>query len=144
MREKVQRFLTLTGFDVDAIATEMTEMMVGGLRKEFEDGFGEALPKKPVEALGAFEKALKSQRAAFYDRVVETVEKNFTEEEVDALIAFYESPAGLKLIAVLPTVRPTILAAQEEWRDSSLKSVEGEFHALLGDSVNPVESIATQ
>jgi hypothetical protein len=41
---------------------------------------------------------------AFLVQLTESFDKRFSEEEIDALISFYESPVGRKLVAVQPTI----------------------------------------
>ena len=47
--------------------------------------------------------------------VVPIYDKHFSEQEIDALITFYSSPAGKKIIQTMPVVMQESMAAGQQW-----------------------------
>jgi hypothetical protein len=57
--------------------------------------------------------------------VVPIYDKHFSEQEIDALITFYSSPAGKKIVQTLPIVMQESMAAGQQWgKELSEKVIE--------------------
>jgi hypothetical protein len=135
MREKILKYMQLSGFNLNKITDELVDKMVGGLKREFEEGFGESLPEKCREALVVFEKALRDRQMNFQNDVVTIYEGYFTDEAtIDAIVAFYESPAGQAIVNANMTALSKVMDAQQAWHDNTVKEIETEFSRILGDN----------
>lgn len=51
----------------------------------------------------------------FIEMVIPIYERHFTHDEIEQLIAFYESPIGKKLIKVQPQITIESMTAGQEW-----------------------------
>jgi hypothetical protein len=127
MRDKIMTFLNLTGINKypDVIAAGLTEQ----IRSQFASG--ETLPDEFVKAVGLMTSTLDENKPRLFDTVVAAYEKSFTEEELDALVAFYGSPAGKRVVELGGIVLPEVIEAGNTWGAESLKSIEGELNKLL-------------
>ncbi|WP_313376747.1 DUF2059 domain-containing protein [Chishuiella sp.] len=69
-----------------------------------------------------FSKEIKS--ANMLDIILPIYDKYFTEEDIDAIIAFYSTPSGKKMITNLPNItEDSMLAGQKLGRDISDKII---------------------
>jgi uncharacterized protein len=50
-----------------------------------------------------------------YAILIPIYRKHFTEADVDALLAFYDSPAGKKMVSVMPLITQESMAAGAAW-----------------------------
>jgi hypothetical protein len=93
---------------------QMVENIAEGLKKQFPEAANDIIganpsPEKKTHAADFVKHAdqmIDTQlswtalQSAFTDIYV----KNFTEEQLDAIIAFYKTPAGLALLTTMPTI----------------------------------------
>ncbi|HJO35064.1 MAG: DUF2059 domain-containing protein [Pseudomonadota bacterium] len=111
----IRRLLALTGDDnlVQHYAQAIAERTVAVLRHVRPD-----LPR-PLLALAereAHESVTEaSEQHDPVEDMVEIYDRHFTHEEIDALLAFYDSPLGRKSIAVLPQISAESAAVGEAW-----------------------------
>jgi hypothetical protein len=99
-------------------AQQMVENIAEGLKKQFPDAANNVIGSNPspekknhaAEFVKRADQIIDAQLAwsvlqpAFTDIYV----KNFTEEQLDAIITFYKTPAGLALLTAMPTVNGEI------------------------------------
>lgn len=130
MRAKILHFMSLTGFD--QMFERSIEQLTGQFRSNFEPAFGETLPAEPSEALAIVDKALRDRRSTITDAVAAIYERNLTEEDVDALIVFHESPVGRRVAGMGIDVANALNEAADAWQREALKSVEGDLERLFG------------
>jgi hypothetical protein len=127
MREKVIELmgLMLAPFD------KTIEGIVGQLNAQFVGAFGD-LPPEVVEAVDAVAASFKSGRAHIESAVAEMYEANFTEDEVDAMLAFHKSPIGKKLAEISPKMQADIVERTSTWIEKSMSTCEPRLQQLLG------------
>jgi hypothetical protein len=90
-----------------AVSTEMARH----LRESRPDIPGRAVAVVNQEVLKLFEERIDE----LLERIVPVYEKHFSAAEIDALLAFYRTPAGRKAIAVMPAVMSESVAAGQAW-----------------------------
>ncbi len=99
----IRQLLEVTG------AAQMGTQMVDTLMTQMAPAF----PSVPSK--------LWKEMAAMFDAdemtelVIPLYDKHFTLEEIQALAAFYESPAGKKFIATMPALMQDSMAVGNEW-----------------------------
>ncbi|MBV8860152.1 MAG: DUF2059 domain-containing protein [Acidobacteria bacterium] len=103
-RQDIKRLLQLNG--AGQASVQIIEQMLPSMRNVFR-GLFVKLPAKSRElAVQIMEEEIRRSFTA--ERMVEEVipiyDKYLTAEEVKSLIAFYESPAGRKFVAVMPFI----------------------------------------
>lgn len=141
MREKVLQWLDLTGGTFDKEVKNCAEQY----RRGFQRFLGEELPAAETEAIGVFENALRSRESEVVDKIVEAHAKFLSEEDLDALIAFYSSPTGKKVTEFGAKLQEEINRATVDWISASQKDVEADWRRLLGDpAAQPAERQAAE
>ncbi len=60
----------------------------------------------------------------FIEMVIPIYEKHFTHDEIEQLIAFYESPIGKKLIKVQPQITIESMTAGQEWAKELIERIK--------------------
>lgn len=135
MRDKVIRFLDITGFD--GLIRVTVEIILG----QFENGIRsiawEAVEsgqktKELAESVELVRAALWADLPAFRDAIVGVYEKHFSSEELDAILAFYGTPAGEKLLRVGGVIQGEINDASDAWSSGVLARTEDEVTRILG------------
>jgi len=127
MREKIITFLTLTG--LSKFPDVITEGYVAQIRSQFMTD--ETLPDEFAKAVGLMTSTLEAKKPVLFETVISAYEKSFTEEEIDALVLFYGSPVGKRVVELGGIVLPEVVAAGDAWGVESLKSIESEMTKLL-------------
>ncbi len=127
MREKIMTFLNLTGLAKypDVIAEGYTAQ----IRSQFMTD--ETLPDAFAKAIGLMTSTLEAKKDALFNTVISAYEKSFTEEELDALVAFYGSPVGRRVVELGGIVLPEVVAAGETWGAEALMSIQGALAEIL-------------
>ena len=77
------------------------------------DAFSRNMPKVPANFWVEFRKEVDPKHLV--DMVVPIYDKHLTHADIKALIQFYQSPVGKKLIKVLPQITQESMAAGEVW-----------------------------
>ncbi len=99
----IRKLMALTGA-ADLGMQVMDQMMVA---------FERNMPKVPKAFWAEFRKEIDVQ--VLVDLVVPVYDKHLNHEDIKALLVFYESSAGKKLIRVLPQITKESMASGEAW-----------------------------
>ena len=102
-KEKIQKLLDITGsakIGMQAIQNmiPMFEKSYSTVNKEFWDDFAKEI--KPTDLT---------------DLIIPIYDKYYTEDDIDQLIAFYNTPVGKKMVEVLPSISKESMAAGQAW-----------------------------
>lgn len=127
MREKIMTFLHLTG--ISKYPDVIAEGYAAQIRSQFMTD--ETLPDEFAKAIGLLTATLEAKKPVLFDAVIAAYEKSFTESELDALVSFYGSPVGQRVVALGGIVLPAVIEAGESWGADALKGIEGEMSKLL-------------
>ncbi|MEN8447481.1 MAG: DUF2059 domain-containing protein, partial [Cyanobacteria bacterium J06555_13] len=102
-RERIEELLAL--IEADTMSDQILGQLVGQFRQ--------LAPEVPDEWWDRFiAKALESDINSL---LIPIYERNYSAEEVDGLIEFYESPVGQSLLAKTPTVTQESIVAGQAW-----------------------------
>lgn len=100
--QDILRLLELTD------STKLAEQIMDQMMTSFEQGGGAG--KEFWDELRA-----EIDTATLVHKTVPIYDKHFTHEEIRELIAFYQTPLGVKLIEKLPAIAQESMAAGMEW-----------------------------
>ena len=91
------------------------------MQTQLFEGFAEASPEIPKE----FWDRLKEKESVdeLYELMIPIYEKYYSSEDLDAMIVFYKSPTGQKVIATLPQVMSEAMTAGQKWGEQKGKEV---------------------
>ena len=86
---------------------------ISGANKAY-DKMEEQMSKNiPAEKQAGFKKDIEAAIVVLKDKMADYYMKNLTQEEVKAIIKFYESPAGKKMVAAAAS--PELMKIAEDW-----------------------------
>lgn len=99
-RADIQKLMALTGSEklMDQMMAQMTQSMAAMRPKNSTPGQNEEFADYSQE----FQKQFSARRQAFLDISAEGFNRHFTHEDIKQLIAFYNTPLGQKMLAVMP------------------------------------------
>lgn len=103
LEAEIRRLLVLTG--AEQLATQMLDQMLTSMRA--------TVPQVPPAVWD--EVRAEMRPSELVDATVAIYARRFTAEEIAALITFYESPVGRKLIAEQPGIVAESMAMGQEW-----------------------------
>jgi hypothetical protein len=119
-QEKVRRLMAATG------AENSGRMMLDMMTQHFERS-----SSIPPGFLEKFREV--AQEESMVDLLVPVYMKHFTEEDLDAALAFHESPAGKRFLAAQPRVLQEAKEVGEQWgvrlAEKTLRALEEEAAA---------------
>ena len=116
-RQEVEKMLRLTG--MEKLVTQMKSQMIAGFQKE--------LPDVPQDYWDRFEKKLDMHE--LIEKIIPVYDKYYTLEDLKAVNAFYESPAGKKILSTLPQVMQESMKIGQEWGAKIGKQAAAEAEA---------------
>lgn len=99
----IRKLIEVTG------AAQMGQQMADTLMTQLAPAF----PSVPAELWKEFAQMLDPDEMTAL--IIPLYDKHFTLEEIQALAAFYESPAGKKFIATMPALMQDSMAVGNEW-----------------------------
>ncbi|MUP46893.1 DUF2059 domain-containing protein [Gramella sp. BOM4] len=63
----------------------------------------------------AFKKELKASTGELYKKLATVYTDNFSEEELDQILAFYDTPVGEKMVATTPELTKNVMEIGQAW-----------------------------
>ncbi len=128
MRDKVLKYLELT--DQAKMVDQLIPHLLDSFRRGYEsDGTKFTAAESAVLAL--MESALRASAHEMLDAMASLYEEHFTEADMDALVAFYGTPAGRRAVAL----QPVLLGASKEisaaWAQRVMGGIQPEIERLL-------------
>jgi hypothetical protein len=142
MRDQVIRLMKLLGIDpdkmVDGLAAYVLEQYKAGVArglKMIEDAGAENQAMfqggEPPQ-ISMMEKVIAERKAALREFFVDVYERHFPDAaELDAIIAFYESPLGRTVVNIGRVVQHEIVEVGETWAADAQATVERQIEAEL-------------
>ncbi|MCZ7656382.1 MAG: DUF2059 domain-containing protein [Xanthobacteraceae bacterium] len=111
----LQAARTLTDLMADSIVAPMTQGMTEQMWPTLEAALRQQNPNVEAKELADLRRELEDQqRAAMRESIGDIAAiyaRHFTVDELQALAAFYRTPAGTKLLRLMPTVSVELMAA---------------------------------
>jgi len=102
-KEKIQNLMELSGSG--KLGVQVVTSMITSMQKLYPD-----IPQKFWDD---FAKEIKPDD--LINLIVPVYDKYYTEEDIDQLIAFYNTPVGKKMTEVLPMITQESMAAGQVW-----------------------------
>ncbi|MDT0644280.1 DUF2059 domain-containing protein [Zunongwangia sp. F363] len=69
----------------------------------------------PEENREAFKKELLASMDDLYTQIAQVYVENFTEEEIDEILAFYDTPVGKKMVETTPELTKKGMEIGQQW-----------------------------
>ena len=69
----------------------------------------------PQEKRAAFKADIQASMDELYDQLVMVYMDAYTEEEIDAIMAFYNTPVGKKMVAKTPEITQRSMQIGQQW-----------------------------
>ena len=69
----------------------------------------------PEENRVEFKKELKASLKGLYVKLAEIYREEFTEDELDEILAFYDTPVGKKMVETTPKVMEKAMTVGQQW-----------------------------
>lgn len=101
--EKIKNLMNLTGSG--NLGVSVVNNMI--------DSFKKSLPNVENAFWNEFKKEIIAEDLV--NLIIPIYDKHFTENEIDELIAFYNTPIGKKMISTLPTITQESMLAGQNW-----------------------------
>ncbi|WP_329805218.1 DUF2059 domain-containing protein [Flavobacterium facile] len=101
--EKIKNLMNLTGSA--NLGISMLDTMIGSFKK--------SMPQVTDEFWNEFKKEVKAEDIV--NLITPIYDKYFTENEIDELIAFYNTPVGKKMTASLPSIAQESMTVGQIW-----------------------------
>ncbi|MFQ5699571.1 MAG: DUF2059 domain-containing protein [Myxococcota bacterium] len=115
-RSKIIELMQVTGAAKlgEQIASSVVQQMIASLKES-----GSTIPSEAWDIVRDVTlEILLPAAPALYERVVPLYARYFSPEDIDALLAFYETPTGKKAIQVMPALMQESMKAGSEWARS--------------------------
>jgi hypothetical protein len=113
-RKEVEKMLRLTG--MEKLVTQMEHQMISAFQKQ--------IPDVSEDFWSRFEKKMNVRE--LIEKIIPVYDKYYTLEDLKAVNAFYESPAGQKVLATLPQVMQESMKIGQEWGEQIGKQASAE------------------
>lgn len=102
-KESIKKLLVLSG-SAD-MGKQMLDQMI--------DSYKKTMPSVTEKFWDEFKK--KASEDSLIEMIIPIYDKYFSQEDIDGLIVFYESPAGKKFVSVLPDLTKEAVKKGQEW-----------------------------
>jgi hypothetical protein len=96
-------------------ASGATEMMIAAIRANLPAQRAAASPQIPAEFWTRFERAITERAPEFVDSVAALYAQRLTQEELDDLLRFYQSPIGRRMRELQPALLTESSAIGQRW-----------------------------
>jgi hypothetical protein len=116
-RREIQKLLQLTG--MEKLMEQMKTQMISALRQQ--------LPDAPGDFWDTFQQKFDTKE--LIEKMIPIYDKYYTVEDLQAINAFYGSPAGKKILSTLPQVMQEAMKVGQEWGKKIGEEAEKEVEA---------------
>lgn len=96
----------------EAKAVKLIEMTSG---QQFDIMTEPLVNMVPAENQEAFKKELHASTGKLYKQLAAVYTENFTEEELDQILAFYDTPVGEKMVETTPELTKKAMEIGQAW-----------------------------
>lgn len=112
-RDKVARLMALDG--TEAVVEQVIERQLPLVRDAFVKRYPAAQDGAEAVYVAAFAEQMRARRGELIAAIAKVYEDRFDSVELDALLAFFESPAGRKYRAMAPVLLDTARQQGRAW-----------------------------
>lgn len=111
-------FICLTGFSqtADSDFREKTKSLIAITSgPQFDVMIQPLVNMVPEKNRKDFKSEIKTKMDGLYDQLAEVYMESYTEAEIDAILAFYASPIGKKMLSETPKITEKSMKIGQEW-----------------------------
>lgn len=128
----IKKLMQITG------SANLAKQYAGAISQQMFVALKAARPDIPDRALGVMNKELlaffsekMSTPGGLIDQIIPIYDKNFSDQEIRDVIAFYATPTGKKVIQVLPLVLKQSIEAGQHWGQAMSPQIQARIVAAL-------------
>lgn len=132
LEKDITKLMEITG------SAKLAEQMANFIAPVIFDGLRKSHPEIPEGAVDITKEVVLSNFKAglhapkgLISRMVPIYARNFTHEEINGLLAFYDTDLGRKSIEVMPKLMQEAMTVGKEWADETVPAIEAELTARL-------------
>lgn len=118
-RKEIEKLLRLTG--MERLIGQMEIQMIASLKAQ--------IPQVPELFWTKFQQKMNTQE--LIEKIIPIYDKYYTTEDLKAVNAFYETPAGQKLLSTLPQAMQEAMKVGQEWGEKVGKQAAEEAEQEL-------------
>ena len=118
-RQRIERLLEVTG------ALNIAKIMSEAVTRQMSNAISQARPDIPAEVMDIVAEETNAviseamvAKGGFIDLIIPIYAKRFSNDELDGLISFYESPVGAKTVRVMPQITREAMQIGQTWGQS--------------------------
>jgi len=126
MREKIDQLFEL----IDITAT--AKQFIGQVLRQFAK-LGESDPEFFAAIFAGLNAKVAARIGELTDNMAEVYEKYYTEEDIDAMLAWHNSPTGKKIHALAPNIQAETSAFGEKWGHDLVEEFAAEMEKIQTD-----------
>ena len=123
-RADVEKLMQVTG------AAQLGAQMVSTITAQVLEGMKRSQPSLPERAVAIVREVLDAELAKAFSGsqsmmpdIVAVYAKQFTQDDVRGMVAFYESPLGRKMIQAMPAVLQDTVAIGQRWAQNEMPRI---------------------
>jgi hypothetical protein len=120
-RAEIEKLLRLTG----------TERLMGQMANQLIASFKVQMPQVPETFWTKFQQKMNTRE--MIDLIIPVYDKYYTLEDLKAVNAFYETPAGQKVLSTLPQLMQETMRIGQEWGQKMGKQAAEEAEQEMKD-----------
>lgn len=137
--DKATTFLELIGIEKlidDRIKDHLAQLLLSFRTKDDEPIEEIVQREKPQRAAMIVRDALQTTRGTLRDRIIAIYSTYFSDEDFDALTAFYQTPVGKRMLEVGAPLTVAITEASDAWSAAAMQAHQADLQAVLGNIID--------
>ena len=123
-KESVDKLMQLTG--AGDLSTQMMNQMLPAMQK--------MIPDAPAAFWITFKQEMDAKE--LMDAIVPVYQKQLSEEDIQAILSFYATPAGKKLISAQPAIMQESMMIGQQWGQQVFMRAKQKFDAIAPKTAN--------
>lgn len=108
-------FIGMTGFSQADYKQKTIDLIVLSSGPQFDVVIQPLVNMVPEKNREAFKADIKASMGELYEKLAVVYMESYSEEEVDAILTFYNSPIGKKMIAETPEITQKSMQIGQTW-----------------------------
>jgi hypothetical protein len=129
-QQKIQRIIEITS--PDTVVTEVVNQ-IDGLMKQIRPNPTPQQKARQQAALEKIAKISKERMLKIRPELVKAYAETFTDEEIDGMLAFYETPAGRAVVTKIPSINTRMSGLIQ----SEMNALGPEINKIAEDALKP-------
>ena len=129
-QQKIQRIIEITS--PDSVVTEVVNQ-VDGMMKQIRPNPTPQQKTRQQAALDKIAKISKERMLKIRPELTKAYAETFTDEEIDGMLAFYETPAGRAAVAKIPAINTRMSSLIQ----TEMNALGPEINKIAEDALKP-------